>query len=280
MKPALAAVAISLAVAVFAAISLSREAKRREELEKRVATMEEARAGAVPKEPPETKAPGTRETPVAPPAPGQPSGAPSPDPRLRKLEEQVARLEDRVRELNRAAEGAAIEEVAGLPAEQLWQKAQMALQDRLTGKSDALLREFLKRFPTDPHASEALLSLGGNQLRVGDMAAAAGFYDRVLQEFPDSKQVPYAEFYLAMSVIGTDLNAGKGHYERAVEKFAGNPYWQAAALLNLSSAYSEKGQPEVAKEYLKKVTTQFAGNEQAAPLVKEAEDALKAMEAR
>lgn len=277
MKPALAAVAVAFAVAVFAAISLGHERSRREELERRIAALEEAKP-RVPEKPGEPERAVATESPVVDPnepLPAPPSPATA-DPRLLELEKQVARLEARVRELNRAAEGAAVEEVAGIPADQLWQKAQMAIQDKLTGRADALLREFIKRFPGDPHVAEALQTLGWNQLMAGDTAAAAEFYGRILTEFPDSKQVPYAEFYVGMSMAEAgDLEGARLHYERSVEKFAGNPYWQAAALFNLGDAYSEKGQPEVAKEYWRRVATQFAGNEQVAKLVKAAEEKLK-----
>ncbi|MEK7470369.1 MAG: tetratricopeptide repeat protein [Planctomycetota bacterium] len=278
MKPVLAAVAAALVALLLASVALRQERQRREELERRIAVLEAERV------PPETRnspvveikgqvLPGVEEKPAS---PARPADSGAENSRLLDLEKQVARLEARVRELNRAAEGAALEGVAGIPADQLWQKAQMALQDKLTGRADALLREFLKRFPGDPHIPEALQSLGWNALMSGDTAGAAEFYGKILTEFPDSKQVPYAEFYTGMSMAESgDLEGARLHYERSVEKFSGNPYWQAAALFNLGDAYSEGGQPEVAKEYWRKVSTQFAGNEQVAKLVKAAEERLK-----
>ncbi len=282
MKSTLVAVVAALVALLLSAVALSREQRARQDLERRLAVLEAERVPAEPRAAPEPAATVPGNNPPAEPAlPAKPAPPVADDPRLRKLEEQLARLELRVRELNRAAEGAAVEEVAGLPADQLWQKAQMAIQDRLNGRADALLREYLKPFPGDAHASEALLSLGGNAMKVGDMAAAAGYYDRLVKEFPDSKQLPFAEFYLGMSLIETgDLAGGREHYERSVEKFAGNSYWQAAALLNLGTAYIDKGQPEVAKDYLRRVSTQFAGDDQVEPLVKQANDLLKGMEGR
>jgi TolA-binding protein len=278
MKPALTAAAAALVALLLAAFAIRQERLQREELEKRIALIEAQR---VPTEPAKASEVAIKGQPLPteyekPASTDKPPDKPAENPRLLELEKQVARLEARLRELNRAAEGAAVEEVAGIPADQLWQKAQMAIQDKLTGRADALLREFLKRFPGDPHVPEALQSLAWNQLMAGDNAGAAELYGRILTEFPDSKQVPYAEFYVGMAAAESgDLEGAKLHYERSIEKFSGNAYWQAAAMFNLGDAYSLQGQPEVAKEYWTRLTTQFGGNEAVSKLVKAAEDRLK-----
>jgi TolA-binding protein len=281
MKPALAAAALAIAAALLAGLALRREARHSEDLERRIAALEAdlAAAKAKPAEPVARAEDSSK--------PSLPDSGPSTpvkpvaDPRLAKLEKEVDRLEDKVRDLTRAS-GASIDtEIAGLPAEKLWDKSQMALRDRLTERADSLLRAFLQRFPNDPHAAEALLSLGKSETMVGDHAEAREFYEQILRDHPDSPQVPYAEFYLGMSLVeGGDLAGGTAHYEKSVEGLAGKPYWQAAALYNLGDAYQKKGQPEVAKEYYRKVAAQFGGNAEAKDIVDLAGTALKGMEGK
>lgn len=268
---------------VVAAVLIARERHVREDLERRVAALEAERAAPAPAVPdgsaPSPAPPDTAGEPPADTAPAKPDRKPDEGARLKKLEEQVARLEARLRELNRAAEGAALEDVAGLSADEVWQKAQLALQDKLTGRADAILREFLRRFPGDPRIAEALSSVAWNEWTSGNAEGALAAYARILTEFPDSRQVAQAEFYTGMiHADAGNLAGAKEHYERSVEKFTDKPYWQAAALLNLGDAYAAGGQPEVAKSYWRRVSTQFAADPQAAKLAKAAEEKLQAAE--
>lgn len=279
VKPALGAVLSAVVAIAVAAILLARERRVREDLDRRVAALEAERALPAPVVP-DGSAPAARVAPgdaPAVPEAAQPEGKPEENPRLRKLEDQIARLEARLRELNRAAEGAAVEDVAGLSADEVWQKAQIALQDKLSSRASALLREFLRRFPGDPRTAEALLSVGFHGLTTGGRDEALAAYGRILSEFPDSKAAAQAEFYTGMLYAETgDLARAKEHYEKSVERFAGNSYWQAAALLNLGDAYAAQGQPAVAREYWSRVASQFSSDPQNAKLVRAAEDKLKA----
>ncbi|MCE9582249.1 MAG: tetratricopeptide repeat protein [Planctomycetes bacterium] len=281
MKPALAAAVLAVAAVLLAGLALRREARRGEELERRIATLEADLAAAKSKvaEPiadaPKLTSPVTSSSPPTEPA------KPGADPRLAKLEKEVDRLEDKVRDLSRAARTSIDDEIAGLPAEKLWDKSQMALRDKLTERADALLRSFLQRFPNDPHVAEALLALGKSETFVGDYAEAKDFYEQLLRDLPGSPQAPYAEFYLGMSLMETgDLAGGTAHYEKSVEGLAGKPYWQAAALYNLGDAYQKKGQPEVAKEYYRKVGAQFGANAEAKDIAEMAAGALKGLEGK
>ncbi len=283
MKPVLVAVAAALVAILLSAIAVSREQRARQDLERRIAVLEAERASPEPRPTPapEVRFTGspTPDEPVVPVPPGKTEASSDDGARLRKLEEQVARMEARLRELNRAAEGAAVEDVAGLSADQVWQKAQMALQDKLTGRADAIFREFLKRFPGDPRIAEALSSVAWSEWTAGNPDGALAAYARILSEFPESRQVAQAEFYTGMIYADAGNLAGaKEHYERSVEKFTDKPYWQAAALLNLGDAYAARGQPEVAKEYWRRVSTQYAADPQASKLAKAADEKLQAVD--
>lgn len=282
MKPALAALAVALAAAGMAAFALAREARRAEELERRIAALEAAPPAAAAKP---AESAGPKATPEATPPAAKDPSPPDPkaasDDRQKKLEARLAQLEERLRELSRANRASIADELAGLSADEVWEKAQLAFQDGLSERANALLREFLRLFPNDARVPDALMSLGKVEMKMSDLAAAAALYDRVLAEFPDSKQAPYAHFFLGMTRLESgDAAAGRAHYEKAIEGLGDNPYWQAAAMFNLGEAYAKDGQPEVARDYLRRITTQFAGNQAAAPLVKQATVRLKEMDAK
>ncbi|MBI2920466.1 MAG: MprA protease, GlyGly-CTERM protein-sorting domain-containing form [Planctomycetes bacterium] len=277
-------VAVALLAIGLAGFALRREAARAEDLERRLAAIETEVASlrAAPRAPaPEPEGAPMPADGLPPPVAGGDSKSSAGDKRLAKLERDVDRLEERMKELSRASQTSIEAEIAGLPADKIWEKAQMARQDRLTGRANALLRAFLERFPNDPKVPQVLLELGGSELMVGDWPEAIAFYDRILKEYPESSQVPYAEFYLGMSLVSTgDLTAGAAHYEKSVEKFADNPYWAAAALFNLGEAYAEKGQPELAKDYFRRITAQYGAEKEVGDLVTQAEERLKTLEGR
>lgn len=277
MKAAAAAVAVSLAAFAMALLALQRETRRGEELERRIAALEadvaaRAKAPASPVEPPRD--------PVAGPVPAAtPAESPGSDKKLAKLEKDIDRLEEQMRRLSRNTHGPIEDEIAGLDAEKLWDKAQMALKDRQSERGDALLRAFLEKFPRDPKVPQALLALAGNELSLGDTAEAQGLYEQIVRDFAASEQAPYAEFYLGICLADSDIDSAKSHYEKAVQGLSSNPYYQAAAFYNLGDAYREKGDVETAKEYYRKVTTQFTGATEK-KLVDAAQEQLKALESK
>lgn len=282
MKPALVAVVVSLTSAFLACLALLIQARRATEMEHRLAALEATLATERPR--PAEAPPADATKPLSPqPGPSaSPATAHSAAPsELAALQAAVARLEQRVRELSRVTHASIEDEIAGITPDDLWNKYQFACRDNLNERAEALMRAFLKRFPNDPHAPQVLLHLGKLEQFNGDFVEGRRFYEQLLRDFPDSLEAPYALIYLARNFVDAgDLTAGTVHYEKAVEALKGQPYWQACALFALAETWKQRGQPEVAKEYYRKVATQVEPTGEAKSLVEKAAQELKALEGR
>jgi TolA-binding protein len=281
MKPALAAAGIALVLALFASVSLVRETRRRVELERRVLSLEEILALREERDRLEANSRPSRPKMLSSPdSPSVPEAATSYDAQLQVLEARIDRLDARLGQAPPPENELAVEDVSGLTADQLWQKAQMATKDRFWDRSVVLLREFLKSYPGDPRVQKALRWIADKERYDGNTLKAAEYYGRILKEFPESKEIPYVEYHLGTLLIGTDLEAGREHFERSVTLFTSNAAMRADALVRLGDAYSISGKTEIAREYLRRVAVECAGDKDAAEHVKAAEARLKALEGK
>jgi len=262
------------ALAAVVAIVARAERGRNEDLRPRITALEDevaalkARPAAAAERVPDSRPPEV----VAPGLEAPRKGGPD---RIAELERQVARLNERVKELDREAGEDIGREIAGATAEQLWEKVEFARQDGRSERAHKLLKEFRERFPNDPHVPEALVALAMDEVRGDDWGQAMPILEEVLRDHPKSPHAAYAAFYLGMGRIASkDLPGGVKYYEESMTLLEGQPYWQAAANYNIAEAYENAGDPTTAREYWKKVT-QFKEAQGTKEMVEEAEAKLK-----
>ncbi|MCE9582825.1 MAG: tetratricopeptide repeat protein [Planctomycetes bacterium] len=282
LKPSLVAVVVSLSAAFLACLALVHKARGAAESERRLAALEASLATERPKPAEAPRADDVKPaSPQPDPAPPPATANPASTPELAALQASVARLEQRVSELSRIAHASIEDEIAGITPEDLWQKFQMAFRDRLGERADTLLRAFLKHFPNDSRTPGALYRLGQTELINGDFVEGRQFYEQLLRDFPDSAEAPHAQYDLAKSFLDAgDLAEGTTRLEKAVEALKGDPYLQGCALYYLGDTWSKRGQPEVAKEYFRKVVAQVNPTGSLKDLVDQAARDLKALEGR
>ncbi|MCE9582824.1 MAG: tetratricopeptide repeat protein [Planctomycetes bacterium] len=282
MKPSLLAVVISVAAAFIAGLAFLLESRAAAETESRLAALEASIATERPKPAEVLRTEAAKPVPAPPgaAAPASPATSASPA-ELAALQAAVTRIERRVRDLTRETHAPIDDEIAGITADVLHDKYLQACHDSNRERLVALVSAFVQRFPNDPRIPQALLHIGKLEIWEGDVVEGRRFHERLIHDFPGSAEASMAQFYLAKSFVDAgDLVAGTAHFEKAVEALKGDPYWYACALYHLADTWSKRGQPEVAKEYFRKVVAQVNPTGSLKELVDKAAQELKALEGR
>ena len=109
--------------------------------------------------------------------------------RVAALEQSEARLADRV--------------VPTLPddKEQLWQQAGERLASGQSDEARRFFHAFILRFPDDPRAPRAYLEVGRSFALERQFPRAAAEFQRVLDVYPRSPEVPEAMWQLSMAFV-------------------------------------------------------------------------------
>ncbi|HEY6477436.1 MAG TPA: tetratricopeptide repeat protein [Polyangia bacterium] len=85
--------------------------------------------------------------------------------------------------------------------EQLWAQAGQRLASGQRDDGRRFYRVFIQRFPQDPRASQAYLSIGMSFVQESKYANAAAEFQKVLNVFPSSPEVPEAMWQLSLAFV-------------------------------------------------------------------------------
>jgi len=85
--------------------------------------------------------------------------------------------------------------------DQLWSQAASRIQAGQRDEGRRFYRSFIQRFPTDPRAPQAYLALGQSYVGEGKHANAAAEYQKVLDSYPQSAEVPEAMWHLSTAFL-------------------------------------------------------------------------------
>jgi TolA-binding protein len=109
--------------------------------------------------------------------------------RVAALEQSAAKIMDKVAPL--------------LPddKETLWRQAGERIKAGQTAQGRQFYRVFIKRFPADPRASQAYLAVGLSFMNEKQFPNAAAEFQRLLQTYPRSAEVPEAMWQLSLAFI-------------------------------------------------------------------------------
>ena len=77
--------------------------------------------------------------------------------------------------------------------DQLWQEAAARLASGEKDEGRRFFRVFIERFPEDPRAPQAYLTIGASLLQEKRFSSAAAAFQRLLDTFPSSPEVPEAK---------------------------------------------------------------------------------------
>lgn len=83
--------------------------------------------------------------------------------------------------------------------EALWREANAKLNQGLREDARRFFASFATRFPADPRASKAQLAIGKSYALDGNHRQAAGTFQKILDDFPRSADVPEAMYELGRS---------------------------------------------------------------------------------
>ena len=134
------------------------------------------------------------------------------DARLAAVEHSEATVADRVAPL--------------LPddKDQLWQQAAARLATGERDEGRRFLRVFIQRFPQDPRAPQAYLTIGASYLQDKRFSSAAAAFQRLLDTFPSSPEAPEAKVQLSSAFVQLRFCADARSLLRDVVKhYPGSP---------------------------------------------------------
>lgn len=115
----------------------------------------------------------------------------------------ASRLDGRLAALEQS-EARIVQQVApSLPEdrEQLWREAGARLASGQSDEGRRFYRGFIQRFPEDPRASRAYLEIGHSYALERQFAKAAAEFQKVLDAYPRSADVPDAMWQLSMAFV-------------------------------------------------------------------------------
>lgn len=120
---------------------------------------------------------------------------------LRPLVDEVRRIETRVASMEQTQTKIADRVALTIPddKEQLWTQAGQRLAAGQRDEGRRFYRTFIQRFPQDPRASQAYLAIGQSFVQEGKHPYAAAEFQKVLDNYPSSPEVPDAMWYLAVT---------------------------------------------------------------------------------
>lgn len=262
------------AEAAGAGSAVDRLARRVALLEQRLDEMTRSRprAGRVPPPAPATPPPApvpAPPAPLAPPSAAAPGGATDPDAVRPAQGEDLGRLSDRLRALERREDDALVDPNAA--AEDLATRAALAIEDGRSERARLYLQRLLERFPLHPSAPFALFTLAGQDMIAGDLAAARDRFARIARDFPADEHVPFAELHLGVIALQKgELAEARRVLEHAVDGLARDPVYHASALLNLAVTRRASGQPEEARALFQRVVDEHGDDPQCAAFAQRA----------
>ncbi|MCG5053598.1 MAG: tetratricopeptide repeat protein [Myxococcales bacterium] len=83
----------------------------------------------------------------------------------------------------------------------LWAGAQEKLKAADRAEARRYLREFVKRFPQDPRGAAAYILVGKSFAEEGKHTQAAAEFQKVLEAYPKSSEIPEAMFQLGLAFV-------------------------------------------------------------------------------
>jgi len=116
----------------------------------------------------------------------------------------LIRWEGRIAGLEQAAARLADRAIPALPEDKelLWQQAGERVASGESEEARRAFRAFILRFPDDPRAPRAYLEIGGTFASERQFPRAAGEFQRVLDLYPRSPEVPEAMWQLSKAFLG------------------------------------------------------------------------------
>jgi tol-pal system protein YbgF len=150
-------------------------------------------------------------------------------------------LRDREEAMRAAAAAAAASPVDAAPADvgepdEVFQAAQAALERGSSATARAGFEEFVRAFPQDPRAAEALLLIGEAHDKAEEPARAVEAYQRVLELYPNSPRAATALYRAAL------IESGRGNRDRA-----------RSMLNQVTTAYPKSPEAKQVAEQLRKL---------------------------
>ena len=85
--------------------------------------------------------------------------------------------------------------------EQLWQQAAQRLSSGQRDDGRRFYRVFIQRFPADPRAAQAYLAIGMSFVQESKYPNAAAEFQKILDTYPKSPEVPEAMWQLARAFV-------------------------------------------------------------------------------
>lgn len=116
---------------------------------------------------------------------------------------QEARVEERLSLLEQNQQKIVDKVAPAIPEDKdaLWGEAQARLKEGNRTEGRRFLREFVKRFPQDARSATAYLLVGKSFADEGKHTQAAAEYQKVLDSYPRSSEVPEVMFQLGTSFV-------------------------------------------------------------------------------
>lgn len=148
-----------------------------------------------------------------------------------KQSADTARLEERV-VLIEASQGRIAEKVAPtLPddKEKLWTEAQLRVTQGLREEARRFLRAYVQRFPQDPRAPGAMLTVGATYAQELKHTQAAAEYQKLIDQYPKAPEVAEAMFQLGSSFVELKFcGDAKAIFEDLARRYPRSPRVPAA----------------------------------------------------
>ncbi|MBI3099132.1 MAG: tetratricopeptide repeat protein [Planctomycetes bacterium] len=163
-----------------------------------------------------------------------------------------------------------------LSPQELIERGKLAQQ---SGRSDLAHRYFdyfLKQFPNDPGAADAVYTMGQDAISLSKPDQAIDYFERLRRDFPDYKLTPYAYFYLGMAHGQKgDLDTAVRYYQESIPHLKDNVYYEVAAIYNMGDLYLEHQDRVSARGQFQRIVTEFQGIESVKSIVEEAAERLQ-----
>ena len=123
------------------------------------------------------------------------------EPQLRQAATDRALVESRLSALEQTASKIADKVALTMPEdkEQLWAQAGQRLASGQRDEGRRFYKAFIQKFPQDPRAPQAYLIVGQSYAQESKHANAAGEFQKVLDNYSSSPEVPEAMWHLALT---------------------------------------------------------------------------------